>query len=80
MPDQIPLSETSPKVIPLTEKDNVSDAEMIALSALVLAQATEINAFNELRKMQGAAPYYSNYIDTGASYRLERALKFRGVI
>jgi hypothetical protein len=71
---------TPTPTIPLTEKDDVSDAEMIALSALVLAQATDIEASNALRKLRGDAPAYQCYQDTGAAYRLERALKFRGVI
>lgn len=65
---------------PLTERDDVSDSEMAALAALVMSQVTDINAMNDFRKMRGDAPAYQCYQDTGAAYRLERALKFRGVI
>lgn len=67
-----------PKV--LTERDNLSDAEMIALSALVMSQVTGINAANDTRKSRGECPQYQWYEDTGAAARLERALQYRGVI
>jgi len=43
----------------------MTDAELIALAAVVNASCTEIAAANQMRANQGCAPYYQGYQDIG---------------
>lgn len=58
----------------------MTDAELNALAALVHASCTHIEAENELRRLQGAPPYYGEYVDLygdAAVKRIEEELARR---
>jgi len=58
----------------------ITDAELIALAALVNTQCVEIQAANDQRKAVGASMAYDGFAPTPESEALAQALRERGVL
>ena len=61
------------------DQTHLSDAEIIALSAIVVAEACEVNAANMTRESLGHSMAYDGF-QCKAWVKLEKEMKNRGVL